>query len=551
MTAQPRPAPAEPNTPGPGLEITWDQIAASAPQLAVTMRRYLDQLAVSLRPNSVADADTTLRIFAGFLTGHDPHLATVADIGRSHVEAYKAWLATRAGRGGKPLSANTIRQRLGTLRIFFERILEWGYPDAPARVPIFAGDLPRIDEPLPRFLDDASATKLMRAASAEPDRLRRLVVELLARTGLRVGELCALQTDAVVRIGDTHWLRVPLGKLHNDRYIPLHPQLVELIADYLAARAPGQHRTVADQGRASAGSPYGHPHPWPRGHRCRHRPRSSPPAATHFGYPGNQPGHVARGDRGAARAPLDAHDHGLRPHRRGTPWPTNTSRSPARSRHSTTSPKRCPPTLRGPKCAACVPKPTGGCSATVTAPAPSSWTAPLSRSARPARTSRPPSSPPQLATPTRRRRGQEPNRPSTAVREPPRPPRWGGFVMPTPPLPSQPVTVTGVSSQLTCAWCHQSFTAPARRGPAPSYCRRSASPTRLRSPPPGRYRQGRRLQPRHRDKSRPAYPARSGLPRLPCPTGPGGDGCAGLAAPRQPNPRSAHRVAAHAFRRTR
>jgi hypothetical protein len=104
VTAQPRLAPAEPNRPGPGLEITWDQIAASAPQLAVSMRRYLDQLAVSLRPNSVADANTTLRIFAGFPTSQDPHLTAVADIGRSHVEAYKSWLATRAGRGGKPLS---------------------------------------------------------------------------------------------------------------------------------------------------------------------------------------------------------------------------------------------------------------------------------------------------------------------------------------------------------------------------------------------------------------------------------------------------------------
>lgn len=76
----------------------------------------------------------------------------------------------------------------------------------------------------------------MRAAAAEPDPLRRLVVELLARTGLRVSELCDLAVDAVVRIGEGHWLKVPLGKLHNDRYIPLHPQLVELTVDYLARR---------------------------------------------------------------------------------------------------------------------------------------------------------------------------------------------------------------------------------------------------------------------------------------------------------------------------
>jgi hypothetical protein len=28
------------------------------------------------------------------------------------------------------------------VRNFFERIIEWGWEDAPARVPVFSGDLP-------------------------------------------------------------------------------------------------------------------------------------------------------------------------------------------------------------------------------------------------------------------------------------------------------------------------------------------------------------------------------------------------------------------------
>jgi len=32
--------------------------------------------------------------------------------------------------------------------------------------------------------------------------------------------------------GCTHWLRVPVGKLHNDRYVPLHPHLLELLTDW-------------------------------------------------------------------------------------------------------------------------------------------------------------------------------------------------------------------------------------------------------------------------------------------------------------------------------
>jgi len=33
----------------------------------------------------------------------------------------------------------------------------------------------------------------------------------------------ALAIDAVVQIGSAYWLRVPVGKLHNDRYIPCTP----------------------------------------------------------------------------------------------------------------------------------------------------------------------------------------------------------------------------------------------------------------------------------------------------------------------------------------
>jgi hypothetical protein len=81
----------------------------------------------------------------------------------------------------------------------------------------------------------------MRATHADPDPLRRLVIELLARTGMRVGELCALAHDAVVRIGESHWLRIPVGKLHNDRYVPLHPHLVELLGAWHTDHGSNDH----------------------------------------------------------------------------------------------------------------------------------------------------------------------------------------------------------------------------------------------------------------------------------------------------------------------
>jgi integrase len=116
----------------------------------------------------------------------------------------------------------TIAHRLGTRRMFFVRTGEWGRDDAPPKVPMFPGDLPRPGRPLPKALDDAAAAKLL-------------------RTGLRVSEYTSLPATAVVLIGAGPWLHVPVGKLGEDRYLPLHPQLVTLIDGYRTAHVPAGH----------------------------------------------------------------------------------------------------------------------------------------------------------------------------------------------------------------------------------------------------------------------------------------------------------------------
>ena len=271
-------------TPGPGRprprEFDWPQIAAAAPVLAATMLRYLEQIALSLRPASVVSADGMLRRFSGYLVENHPDVTALVDVERRHIEGFKRYLPTRPGKNGQPpLSEQTIRMTLGTLRCCFERVSEWGYPDAPTRVLIFNGDLPTPDDPLPRFLSDVDAGKLMRAAAAQTDPTRRLIIEMLARTGLRVGELCALPVDAVVRMQRRHWLRVPVGKLHNDRYVPLHPQLVELLDAHQAGRDDdldrlivwksrplNRHQLTRILNRVATTAGIGHVHP----HQLRH-----------------------------------------------------------------------------------------------------------------------------------------------------------------------------------------------------------------------------------------------------------------------------------------
>ena len=262
---------------GPVRLPNWDSLEASIPAVAATMRRYLDQLACVLRPGSVGGADLALRSLAAFLIEQAPHVASIGDVGRHEIEEFVRWLAVRPGRTTVRVTPATLAHRLGTLRMFFVRISEWDWPDAPARVPIIAGDLPRQDRLLPKALDDAAAAKLLRAAHNEPRMLVRVVVEVLLRTGLRVGEFTALAADAVMLIGAGHWLHVPVGKLHDDRYLPLHPHLVTLIGDYRTAHVSAEHPLLLprENGRpldrhtvtrlinkagAAAGLPHIHPH---------------------------------------------------------------------------------------------------------------------------------------------------------------------------------------------------------------------------------------------------------------------------------------------------
>jgi hypothetical protein len=127
----------------------WSEIAAAAPQAAATMRRYLRQLGTFLAPRSVDAADGALRQFARWMLT-DAGITAVGDIRRDDIEDYKVWLAGRPGHQGR-LSAETHRQRLRTVRAFFERIIEWDWPDAPPRNPVIAGDIPKKPEPLPKF----------------------------------------------------------------------------------------------------------------------------------------------------------------------------------------------------------------------------------------------------------------------------------------------------------------------------------------------------------------------------------------------------------------
>ena len=167
--------------PGSIAAAQWAQIRAAAPQATATIQRYLQRLGAFLAPASVVAAENALRQFARWMIT-DAGLEAIAAVRRDDIEDYKVWLAAQPRAGGQAITAETHRQRIRTVRAFFERIIS-GTRRAPANT-VIAGDIPKKPEPLPKFLDDRDAARLMTAARASADPRDRLVVELLARTGI-------------------------------------------------------------------------------------------------------------------------------------------------------------------------------------------------------------------------------------------------------------------------------------------------------------------------------------------------------------------------------
>jgi len=222
--------------PARSREELWAEIP---PAICQVVWRYLDQLGTVRALDTVKNNEGYLRRFFNWLAQTYPEVQHLRQITRAQVEAFKLWLQDTPCSTGKPYHRSTIKGTLSALRCFFQAIQEWEWSEAPERLLVFANDLPMLDQPLPRFLDDVQAAALLQAARASEDLFTRVCVVTLLRTGLRKGEFVRLQLDSVIQIGDAFWLRVPLGKLHNDRYIPLHPEIKNLLDEWVAQRGDG------------------------------------------------------------------------------------------------------------------------------------------------------------------------------------------------------------------------------------------------------------------------------------------------------------------------
>jgi len=194
-----------------------------------TMEEYLRSLGVerNVSPETLRAYRGDLLLFEEFCSRAG--ITRPEDIDHRLLRRYLANLQTRG------YSRSTVARRSSAVRGYFRFLVQRGYLSSD---PASALSPPRRDRRLPRVLrpeeiDEAEARQGLHIYRTS---LRDMaLVELLYATGMRVGELAALDVEDIdFKRGE---VRV-LGKGRKERVIPMHDAARQLLAGYIDKERP-------------------------------------------------------------------------------------------------------------------------------------------------------------------------------------------------------------------------------------------------------------------------------------------------------------------------
>jgi integrase len=144
------------------------------------------------------------------------------DLGAGHLDGSRS-------RSGRPISKATVHSYMRAINGFLSWTRSQGEGgDARGRLPSMRK----------RVLDTLSREEIQRMEDAADTERDKLVIRLLADTGIRLGELLALRPDDVRVEGGKNVLKVR-GKGDRERLVPLSPSLARRLKRF-ADRARGE-----------------------------------------------------------------------------------------------------------------------------------------------------------------------------------------------------------------------------------------------------------------------------------------------------------------------
>lgn len=197
-----------------------------------TAKIFLAQVNLRCRPTTYSSAKSCLKTFYEFLDGEE---TSIAGLKRQHIEKYNSGLAA------KKLAPQTRYSRLLWARSYLRWLAERGelhaYPDSLIRTfdfPKVPTTLPRplaphIDREIQKRLKESSRS-LAKGTHKSSTRIG-LSFLLMRKTGIRLGELAHLEFYCVRKDSRNRlFLKVPIGKLYNERLVPIDRKTANIIS---------------------------------------------------------------------------------------------------------------------------------------------------------------------------------------------------------------------------------------------------------------------------------------------------------------------------------
>jgi len=182
-------------------------------------REFIASLTPTHRPGTCSNYTKTLRRFHRWL---DPRMLDPQHLTRRDLAP---WLLALHAEGLHPVTRYHILVRV---RVYLHWLSEHRRMQTAPDELVRQSDFPKLPQYLPRPLTVEADRELQRRLrnSKKPGAWALL---LMRRTGLRIGELRGLEYHCVRYDGRRPLLKVPLGKLNNERLVPLDDDSVELI----------------------------------------------------------------------------------------------------------------------------------------------------------------------------------------------------------------------------------------------------------------------------------------------------------------------------------
>lgn len=200
------------------------------PDPSTPLRRLVDDFLASCRARGLSPATLNRgyglhleRVFLPWCAENG--ITTPEQLDQRTVDRFSSKLLTDGGENG-PLSRFTVHTYVRTVSQF----LSWCRKEGEAATG--KPQLPRLPR---RLLNVLSRKEIEAMEDAAPYERDKLIIRLLADTGMRAGELCGLRAEDLVRVDRRTYLKVD-GKGSQERLVPLPPALVRRIDRYHRGR---------------------------------------------------------------------------------------------------------------------------------------------------------------------------------------------------------------------------------------------------------------------------------------------------------------------------